>query len=83
MKRDENELWASTFHGHDGVPTEVTATRDDACPEPHAWTCTCGATRSFPTQNAVFPTDWRHTHAICLDRLRSAATRLLRTRTSG
>ncbi|MGW6876214.1 hypothetical protein [Streptomyces xanthophaeus] len=81
MKLDKNELWAGTFHGrHDGAPAKVTATRDDTRPEPYAWTCTCGASRSFPTKDDVFDTAWRHTHPTRLDRLRQWATRLLRTR---
>ncbi len=39
MKLDESEFLVGTFHGrHDGVPAEVTSTRDDTRPEPHAWT---------------------------------------------
>ncbi|MEU2391931.1 hypothetical protein [Streptomyces sp. NPDC007369] len=77
----ENEFWVGTFHGsHGGHPAEVTATRDDTRPEPYVWTCTCGASRSFPTEHGVFDTAWRHTHPTRLDRLRQWATRLLRTR---
>lgn len=83
MKLDKHELWAGTFHGrHDGAPAKVTATLDDTRPEPYAWTCTCGATRSFPTQDGVFDTAWRHTHPTRLDRLRQWTARLLRTRTA-
>ncbi|MFE9636550.1 hypothetical protein [Streptomyces sp. NPDC006463] len=83
MKLDKNELWAGTFHGrHDGAPAQVTATLDDTRPEPYACICTCGATRSFPTADAVFDTAWRHTHPTRLERLQSWATRLLRPRTA-
>ncbi|MET9694299.1 hypothetical protein ABZY81_38770 [Streptomyces sp. NPDC006514] len=81
MKLDKNELWAGTFHGrHDGAPAKVTATLDNTRPKPYAWTCTCGARRSFPTNDGVFDTAWRHTHPTRLDRLRAWAARLLRTR---
>ncbi|MFB7781882.1 hypothetical protein ACFC1D_04060 [Streptomyces vinaceus] len=81
MKLDESEFLVSTFHGrHDGVPAEVTSTRDDTRPKPYAWTCTCGTSRSFPTQDGVFDTAWRHTHPTRLDRLRQWTARLLRTR---
>ncbi|MDX2999790.1 hypothetical protein [Streptomyces scabiei] len=78
---EETEFWVGTFHGsHDGRPAKVTATRDDTRPEPYAWTCTCGASQTFPTEDGVWPTAWRHTHPTRLDRLRQKAARLLRTR---
>ncbi|MFG2234876.1 hypothetical protein ACGFNX_33625 [Streptomyces sp. NPDC048723] len=81
MELDESEFRVGTFHGsHDGAPVEVTATRDDTRSEPYTWTCTCGVTRSFTTEDAVFPTAWRHTHPGRLDWLRQWAARLLRTR---
>ncbi|MEV7471526.1 hypothetical protein AB0O20_34280 [Streptomyces kronopolitis] len=79
----KTEFWVSTFHGsHDGLPAKVTATRDDTRPEPYVWTCTCGASRSFPTEHDVFPTAGRHTHPTRLDRLRSWTARLLTARTT-
>ncbi|MEV5567931.1 hypothetical protein AB0L54_34515 [Streptomyces sp. NPDC052196] len=76
----ETEFWVGTFHGsHDGTPAEVTATRDDTRPEPYVWTCTCGASHSFPTEHDVWPTAWRHTHPTRFDRLRSWAARRFRT----
>ncbi|WP_225638134.1 hypothetical protein [Streptomyces solaniscabiei] len=81
MKLHTNEFWVGTFHGrHGGLPAKVTATRDDTRPEPYAWTCTCGASRSVPTEHDVFPTAWRHTHPTRVDRLRSWATRLFAAR---
>ncbi|MEV0981962.1 hypothetical protein [Streptomyces sp. NPDC049915] len=72
-----------TSHGsHDGLPAKVTATRDGTRPEPYAWTGTCGASRSFPTEPDVFPTAWRHTHPTRFDRLRTRAARLLTDRTA-
>ncbi|MFF1779838.1 hypothetical protein [Streptomyces virginiae] len=83
MKLDESEFLVGTFHGrHDGVPAEVTSTRDDTRPEPHAWTCTCGVTRSFPTEDAAFSSAWRHTHPTPVDRLRQWAARWLCSRTA-
>lgn len=77
MKLQETEFWVGTFHGrHDGLPAKVTATRDDTRDEPYVWTCTCGASQSFPTERGVFPTAWRHTHPICLGQLRQWADRL-------
>ncbi|MFE1884164.1 hypothetical protein [Streptomyces diastatochromogenes] len=49
MKLQQKEFWGGTYHGrHDGTQAKVTATRDDTRPEPFAWTCTCGASQSFP-----------------------------------
>ncbi|MEU6603405.1 hypothetical protein [Streptomyces flaveolus] len=80
---EQTEFWVGTFHGsHGGLPAKVTATRDDTRPEPYAWTCRCGASRSFPTEHGVFPTAWRHTHPTRFDRLRSWATCLLTARTA-
>jgi hypothetical protein len=76
----QTEFWVGTFQGsHDGRHATVTATRDDTRPEPYAWTCTCGASRSFPTEDGVWPTAWRHTHPTRFDRLRSWAARRFRT----
>lgn len=76
----ETEFWVGTFHGsHNGTTATVTATRDDTRPEPYAWTCTCGASHSFPTEDGVWPTAWRHTHPTLFDRLRSWAARRFRT----
>ncbi|WP_030990026.1 hypothetical protein [Streptomyces sp. NRRL WC-3744] len=81
--KPQPEFWVGTFHGsHDGLPAKVTATRDDTRPEPYAWTCTCGASRSFPTEHGVGPTAWRHTHPTRFDRLRSWAARLFSARTT-
>ncbi len=81
MQLKENEYRFGTFHGrHDGAPAKVTAVRDDTRPEPYFWQCSCGATRSFPTEDGVFATAWRHTHPTRLDRLRQWTTRRLRTR---
>ncbi|GGR45783.1 hypothetical protein AB0K71_17905 [Streptomyces syringium] len=81
MQLKENEFRVGTFHGrHDGAQAKVTAIRDDTRPEPYFWMCTCGASRSFLTEDAVFPTAWRHTHPTHLDRLRQWATRRLRAR---
>ncbi|MCL7429763.1 hypothetical protein [Streptomyces sp. YS415] len=78
-----NEFWVGTYHGrHDGRPATVTATRDDTRPEPFAWTCTCGASRSFATEDGVDRTAWRHTHPTLFDQLKQKAARLLRTRSS-
>lgn len=83
MKLQDNEFWAGTFHGsHAGTRAKVTATHDDTRSEPYAWSCTCGATRSFATAHDVFPTAWRHTHPTPFDQLRQWATRRLRTRTT-
>ncbi|SEB31830.1 hypothetical protein SAMN04490357_0214 [Streptomyces misionensis] len=77
---EQTEDWVGTFHGsHHGRPATVTATRDDTRPEPYAWTCTCGASQSFPTEDGVWPTAWRHTHPTRVDRLRSWVIRRLRT----
>ncbi|GGP80426.1 hypothetical protein [Streptomyces melanogenes] len=73
---EQAEFWVGTFHGsHDGTKAKVTATRDDTRPEPYIWTCTCGASRSVPTEHGVFDTAWRHTHPTRLDRLWSWARR--------
>ncbi|MFF8035893.1 hypothetical protein [Streptomyces sp. NPDC016626] len=62
MELHTTEFWVGTYHGrHDGRPATVTATRDDTRPEPFAWTCTCGASRSFATEDGVDRTAWRHT----------------------
>ncbi|MER6445473.1 hypothetical protein [Streptomyces venezuelae] len=80
---NKSEFLVGTFHGrHDGAPVEVTSTRDDTRPEPYTWTCTCGVTRSFPTDDAVFATAWRHTHPMPVDRLRQWAARWMRHRTA-
>ncbi|MFE6911934.1 hypothetical protein [Streptomyces erythrochromogenes] len=77
----QTEFWAGTFHGsHDGRPAKITSTRDDTRPEPYAWTCSCGASRSFPTSDYVFDTAWKHTYPGPVDRLRHWAARQLRTR---
>ncbi|GGZ89741.1 hypothetical protein GCM10010371_57030 [Streptomyces subrutilus] len=77
---EQTEFWVGTFHGsHDGTQAKVTATCDDTRPEPYAWTCTCGASRSFPTGNGVWTTAWQHTHPTHLVRLRSWAARRIRT----
>ncbi|MCF3180011.1 hypothetical protein IPZ70_08660 [Streptomyces polychromogenes] len=77
---EQTEFWVGTFHGsHDGTKAKATATRDDTRPEPYAWTCTCGASRSFPTQDGVWNTAWQHTHPTLLDRLRSWAAHRIRT----
>ncbi|EST18032.1 hypothetical protein [Streptomyces roseochromogenus] len=77
---EKTVFWVGTFHGsHDGLPAKVTATHDDTRLEPYVWTCTCGASRSFPTVHGVFDTAWRHTHPSRFDRLRSWATRRFRT----
>ncbi|MFF4534094.1 hypothetical protein ACFY1P_33095 [Streptomyces sp. NPDC001407] len=79
----QSGLWVGTFHGsHDGLPAKVTATHDETCSEPYAWTCTCGASQSFPTEHGVFPTAWRHTHPTRFDQLRQWAARRFRTRTT-
>ncbi|MFD8023494.1 hypothetical protein ACFV6G_24100 [Streptomyces lavendulae] len=81
MNPDKSEFWVGTFHGrHNGVLAKVTATCNDARPEPYIWTCTCGETQTFLTKDPVFPTAWRHTHPTPVDRLRHWATRLLHTR---
>ncbi|MEU5632128.1 hypothetical protein ACH47C_23460 [Streptomyces rishiriensis] len=77
MKPQTNEFRVGTYHGR---PVTVTSTRDDTRPEPYAWTCTCGASQTFPTEDGVDRTAWRHTHPTLLDRLRQKAARLLRTR---
>jgi hypothetical protein len=77
------EFWVGTFHGsHDGLPAKVTAARDDTRDEPYVWTCTCGASRSLPTEHDMWPTAWRYTHPTRLDRLRSWAARLFSARTA-
>ncbi|MFG3157991.1 hypothetical protein ACGF7W_38830 [Streptomyces sp. NPDC048219] len=77
---EQTEFWVGAFHGsHDGTTATVTATRDDTRPQPFVWTCTCGASRSFPTEQGVWPTAWRHTHPTRFDRLWSWAARRLRT----
>ncbi|WP_331743056.1 hypothetical protein OG239_42975 (plasmid) [Streptomyces sp. NBC_00868] len=81
MKLQNTEFWVGSFHGcHDGTKVKATATCDDTRPEPYVWTCTCGASQSFPTHHDVFPTAWRHTHPTLWDQLRQRAARLLRTR---
>ncbi|MFE1579294.1 hypothetical protein [Streptomyces fradiae] len=81
MQMKDTELRIGTFHGrHDGAPVKVTSVRDDTRHDPYFWLCSCGATRSFPTEDGVFPSAWRHAHPTRLDRLRQWATRLLRTR---
>ncbi|MCW8101752.1 hypothetical protein [Streptomyces tauricus] len=76
-----SEFWTGTYHGrHHGTQVTVTATRDDTRPEPYAWTCTCGASRTFPTQDSVDRAAWRHTHPTLRDQLRQRITRLLSTR---
>lgn len=81
--QNTNALWVGTYHGrHDGGPVTVTATRDDTRPEPFAWTCTCGASRSFPTEDGVDRTAWRHTHPTLFDQLKQKAARLLGTRST-
>ncbi|MEU8550534.1 hypothetical protein AB0C81_26735 [Streptomyces roseoverticillatus] len=83
MKLQKNEFWVGTFHGrHDGTQATVTATRDDARLEPYVWTCTCGASQSFPTQYGLDSSAWRHTHPTRFDQLRQWATRRFRTRTT-
>ncbi|MFK0120786.1 hypothetical protein [Streptomyces sp. NPDC090994] len=80
MKLETNEFWVGTYHGrHDSRTVTVTVTRDDSCPKPFAWTCTCGASRSFPTEDGVDRTAWRHTHPTLFDQLRHKAARLLRS----
>ncbi|MFE5596278.1 hypothetical protein [Streptomyces sp. NPDC056549] len=44
------------------------------------WLCSCGATRSFPTEDGVFPSTLRHTHPTHMDQLPQRTTRRLRTR---
>ncbi|BAC75338.1 hypothetical protein AQJ43_36445 [Streptomyces avermitilis] len=81
MTLQTNEFWVGTYHGrHDGRLVKVTATRDDTRLEPYAWTCTCGASQTFPTEDGVDRTAWRHTHPTLWDRLRQKAALLLRTR---
>ncbi|WP_329391523.1 hypothetical protein OG625_39970 (plasmid) [Streptomyces sp. NBC_01351] len=76
-----NQLWIGTYHGrHDGTQVTVTATRDDTLLEPYAWTCTCGATRSFAVDHGLARSAWRHTHPTLVDRLRPWVARLRRTR---
>ncbi|WP_030387943.1 hypothetical protein [Streptomyces sp. NRRL S-241] len=82
-QQPKTEFWTGTFHGsHDGLTVTVTATRDDTRPEPYAWTCSCGDSRSFPTNDDVFDSAWQHTHPGPVDRLRQWATRRLRTHRS-
>ncbi|MDQ1051939.1 hypothetical protein [Streptomyces sp. V4I2] len=64
---------------HHTRPSEETP-RDDTRPEPFACTCTCGASQTFPTEDGVDRTAWRHTHPTFRDQLRQKAARLLRTR---
>ncbi|WP_405681926.1 hypothetical protein [Streptomyces sp. NBC_00057] len=72
-------LWIGTYHGrHDGTQATATATRDDTSPEPYAWTCTCGATRTLPTEEGLHHSAWRHTHPTLMDRLRQRAARYRR-----
>ncbi|MEV4872866.1 hypothetical protein [Streptomyces syringium] len=79
--KNANEVWVGTYHGrHDGTPVTVTATRDDTRPEPYAWTCTCGASETFPTEYGIDRSAWRHTHPTLWDHLLHKAARLLRTR---
>ncbi|MDX2565029.1 hypothetical protein PV371_35995 [Streptomyces sp. TX20-6-3] len=81
MQLKDTEFRIGTFHGrHDGAPVKITAVRDDTRPEPYFWRCSCGAGRSFPTEEGVFPSAWRHTHPTRLDRLRQWTARRLRTR---
>ncbi|MFH8470335.1 hypothetical protein [Streptomyces sp. NPDC017991] len=76
-----SEFWTGTYHGrHNGRSVTVTATRDDTRPQPYAWTCTCGASRSFPTEDGVDRTAWRHTHPSLWDQVRQRITRLLTAR---
>lgn len=83
MKLQKNEFRVGTYHGrHDGASVKVTATRDDTRPEPYAWTCTCGASRSFPTEYGVDASAWRHTHPTRFDQLRQLVARLLRNRST-
>ncbi|GHG23007.1 hypothetical protein ACFFSH_28705 [Streptomyces filamentosus] len=81
MQLKESEFLFGTFHGrHDGAQATVTAVRDDTRSESYFWVCTCGASRSFHTENGVFATAWRHTHPTRVDRLRQWATRRLQFR---
>ncbi|MGY3056794.1 hypothetical protein ACVWZD_001039 [Streptomyces sp. TE3672] len=75
----DTEFWVGTFHGsHAGLPAKVTATHDDTRPEPYVWTCTCGASQSFPTKYGLDRSAWRHTHPTLMDRLRQRAARYRR-----
>ncbi|GAA2639504.1 hypothetical protein [Streptomyces spororaveus] len=77
----KTEFWTGILHGsHNSLPAKITATRDDTRPEPYAWRCTCGESRSFPTNDDVFDTAWQHTHPRPLDGLRQRAARQRRTR---
>ncbi|MGW6841311.1 hypothetical protein [Streptomyces sp. NPDC054958] len=76
-----NQLWIGTYHGrHNGTQVAVIATHDDSRTEPYAWTCTCGASRSFAAQHGLARSAWRHTHPTLLDRLRQRVDRLRQCR---
>ncbi|WP_331741435.1 hypothetical protein OG760_37675 (plasmid) [Streptomyces sp. NBC_00963] len=76
-----NQFWIGTYHGrHDGTQVMVTATRDDTCPDPYAWACTCGDNQSFAAAYGLDLSAWRHTHPTLWDRLQRRVARLRRMR---